>query len=211
MFGFIYLGLTTVCSFLQSLKDIKHDVNATVDPRTNTYIDSHGCHRDANTAAFRYWTIDNNGYEVLLDKQHNVIKNLTKEDWENKANELVESGSTLRAFDTFKSRNITYHGLCSKARIYIDIHTKEEYVAVKLLVPIKRQKEYKTFYARYSMPEKILFITDNQITEEKIKLSQHLYNWIEHPEDEKKFISEYNAKKIGYGNNERIPIISFIR
>lgn len=211
MFGFIYLGITAICSFIDSIKAVHHDLNAVVDPKTNTYIDYHGIERDARTTAIRVWTRDKNGHEVLLDKNRNIVRNITIENRKQKADEILSNNSEQMAFDTLKNKSIyPKHGIPCPARIYVDTKTLDEYAVVLLTVPYERTKEEKEFYVKITDPETLICISDDQRDREKQRKKYAKYNWIDYPNDEKNFINHYNSLPIGY-DSERIPILRYKR
>lgn len=209
MFGFIYYGLKFVCNLIISIKEIHHDLHAEVDPHTNTYIDYKGRERDADTAAIRIWSKDKNGNEVLLDKDRNVVRNLTAEERLNKSNDLISNGSKQKAYDTGSGKDIyPKHCSSSYARVYVDLKTQEEYAVLPVEVTIDGKREKKEFYVKFSDPENLVCISDNQMKLEEIRRKYKKYNWIDHPEDERKFINYYNSLPISY-DSERIPILIF--
>lgn len=194
MFGLVYLLWSLVSHTGAVIKEGIHNVNAKVDPRTNTFINYQGQHVDYDTGELRF-LFHENGDEVLRDKHLQLVRNLSKEEREKAYAKARENNDGSFAFKTDERRWISFNnGLCnvkSKAQIYKDMVTGEEY-ATTYITTDAFKKEKKEFYVKVSDPTSLVRLSDNERKLEKLLKDNGVYNWISHPEDEQSFIDSYN-------------------
>lgn len=214
MLGLFYMGWVMISHIGAKIREFDHYVNRHVDYKTNTYVDISGRRRDNDTNQLRTRVIENNGDIVLLDKKHRVVRNVSLEErmqkWEQKRNDPKRNPIMETALKT-KERRIT-HPICPvgnepmyvKGTIYLDYKTGASYYQVSIHV----DKEYygnfidsnMYFYVDVNNPFDLVRISDTQKEYEKLSQDAGRYNWLDNPQDEKSFISEYNRRPYTINN-----------
>lgn len=211
MFGFLYLGMALISDMGARLKEFFYNIDAHVDPRTNTYMGYDGRLHDSKTNQYRFWNHNEKGDEVLHDNKMRVVKNITEEE-RNACLEEARQNPNGRTVCHPKNHRIEVSytngfGIkCSKLKeLYLDIETGKRYITV--MVPNKYTgKGECEFYAYAENPWHIVRMSDRQRENEKKNLNSSK-NWITHPEKEQMCIDYYNGTAIGMEEFQKCHVI----
>lgn len=202
MFGLFYVVWSAISHVGYRFKQIIHDSGAHVDKRTNTYMGFDGRLRDASNGKKVFWTVDQNGDEVLLDKPGHVYRNISRENISKSFEKAKRTPGNETVYVTGQRRKIRYkdengNEKYANGMIFKDLETGTEFASRRIPVWYSDLRgEQIEFYVRARDPYYLVRITDEQRKIEQTKERNGKYSWTKFPNDEKQFIQSFNNEPV---------------